>query len=167
MIIKLAALEKQDLTFTMKDENYTYMSLFIHYEPAIEPEEPEKISDVYTVKDEKVNNVLTNTTVAKFIQNLTVTQANVMRNGILLENNQLIGTGDMLKTNQKNYTVVVKADPSGDGKTNIMDLMKVKKHVIGSSNLNNLQILASDLNDDGYINIMDIMRFIKIITQQK
>ena len=90
-----------------------------------------------------------------------------MRNGVLLENNQLIGTGDMLKTNQKNYTVVVKADPSGDGKTNIMDLMKVKKHVIGSSNLNNLQILASDLNDDGYINIMDIMRFIKIITQQK
>lgn len=167
MIIKLAALEKQDLTFTMKNENYTYMSLFIHYEPSIEPEEPEKISDVYTVKDEKINNVLTNTTVAKFIQNLTVTQANVMRNGGLLENNQLVGTGDILKINQKNYTVVVKADPSGDGKTNIMDLMKVKKHVIGSSNLNNLQILASDLNDDGYINIIDIMRFIKIITQQK
>ena len=85
----------------MKNENYTYMSLFIHYEPSIEPEEPEKISDVYTVKDEKINNVLTNTTVAKFIQNLTVTQANVMRNGGLLENNQLVGTGDILKINQK------------------------------------------------------------------
>ena len=48
-----------------------------------------------------------------------------------------------------------------------MDLMKVKKNVIGSSNLNNLQILASDLNEDGYINIMDIMKFVKIITQQK
>ena len=103
----------------------------------------------------------------KFIENLNTSQVNIYRNGMQIEKNTLIGTGDILSINQKNYRIIVKADPSGDGKTNIMDLMKVKKHVIGSSNLNNLQILASDLNEDGYINIMDIMKFVKIITQQK
>ena len=167
MIVKLTALEQQDLAFTMKDSDYNYITLNIHYEPIIEPEEPEKISDVYTVKDDKINNVITNTTMEKFIQNLNTSQVNIYRNGMQIEKNTLIGTGDILSINQKNYRIIVKADPSGDGKTNIMDLMKVKKHVIGSSNLNNLQILASDLNEDGYINIMDIMKFVKIITQQK
>lgn len=164
MIVKLIALEQQDLTFTMKDSDYNYITLHIHYEPIIEPE---KISDVYTVKDDKINNVLTNTTMEKFIQNLNTSQVNIYRNGMQVEKNTLIGTGDILSINQKNYKIIVKADPSGDGKTNIMDLMKVKKHVIGSSNLSGLQFLASDLNEDGYINIMDIMKFVKIITQQK
>ena len=167
MIVKLTALEQQDLAFTMKDSDYNYITLNIHYEPITEPEEPEKISDVYTVKDDKINNVITNTTMEKFIQNLNTSQVNIYRNGMQIEKNTLIGTGDILITNQKNYRIIVKADPSGDGKTNIMDLMKVKKHVIGSSNLSDLQFLASDLNEDGYINIMDIMKFVKIITQQK
>lgn len=167
MIVKLTALEQHDLAFTMKDSDYNYITLNIHYEPIIEPEEPEKISDVYTVKDDKINNVITNTTMEKFIQNLNTSHVNIYRNDMEIEKNTLIGTGDILSINQKNYRIIVKADPSGDGKTNIMDLMKVKKHVIGSSNLNNLQILASDLNEDGYINIMDIMKFVKIITQQK
>lgn len=130
MIVKLTALEQQDLAFTMKDSDYNYITLNIHYEPITEPEEPEKISDVYTVKDDKINNVITNTTMEKFIQNLNTSQVNIYRNGMQIEKNTLIGTGDILITNQKNYRIIVKADPSGDGKTNIMDLMKVKKHVI-------------------------------------
>jgi len=59
----------------------------------------------------------------------------------------------------------VKADPSGDGKTSIMDLMKIKRHITGTNYLDTNQILASDLNEDGKVTIIDAMRFVRIITK--
>ena len=47
--------------------------------------------------------------------------------------------------------------------TNIMDLMRVKRHILGTRTLSTIEQLASDLNSDGDINIMDVMKLIKII----
>lgn len=214
-IVKVNDLEKQDLTFSMKDDEYNYITLFIHYDKPTEPDnssnvvkneatsnvvknntvsnkiqnnttngngsnssnsnivddsnsdKSDELSNVYKIQDGYVKNVETGTNVGKFVGNLNTGQVRITRKNSALATTETVATGDILNANNKNYIIIVKADPSGDGKTNIMDLMKVKRHVVGSNNLSTIESLAADLNGDGKINIMDIMNFVKIITKQK
>lgn len=229
-IVKVNDLEKQDLTFTMKDDEYSYITLFIHYDKPVKPDnsanvvknevnntgennnntvknettsnvvknntvsnkiqnnttngngsnssnsnivddsnsdKSDELSNVYKIQDGYVKKVETGTNVGKFVGNLNTGQVQITRKNSALATTETVATGDILKANNKNYIIIVKADPSGDGKTNIMDLMKVKRHVVGSNNLSTIESLAADLNGDGKINIMDIMNFVKIITKQK
>ena len=214
-IVKVNDLEKQDLTFTMKDDEYSYITLFIHYDKPVKPDnsanvvkneatsnvvknntvsnkiqnnttngngsnssnsnivddsnsdKSDELSNVYKIQDGYVKNVETGTNVGKFVGNLNTGQVRITRKNSALATTETVATGDILNANNKNYIIIVKADPSGDGKTNIMDLMKVKRHVVGSNNLSTIESLAADLNGDGKINIMDIMNFVKIITKQK
>lgn len=177
-IVKLTDLQKQDLTLTMKDDNNTYISLILQYrveeentendEENIEDnsgtEPEESISDVYAVTEEYIKNVPIKTTLDVFMQNIKViSDAKVTRNNAELTNNDFIGTGDILTANGRTYTIIVTADSSGDGKASIIDLMRAKKHIIGSRTLSPIEQLALDLNSDGKINITDVMRLIKII----
>lgn len=214
-IVKVNDLEKQDLTFTMKDDEYSYITLFIHYDKPVKPDnsanvvkneatsnvvknntvsnkiqnnttngngsnssnsnivddsnsdKSDELSNVYKIQDGYVKNVETGTNVGKFVGDLNTGQVRITRKNSALATTETVATGDILNANNKNYIIIVKADPSGDGKTNIMDLMKVKRHVVGSNNLSTIESLAADLNGDGKINIMDIMNFVKIITKQK
>ncbi len=233
-IVKVNDLEKQDLTFTMKDDEYSYITLFIHYDKPVKPDnsanvinntskneatntakddttsnvvkdnttdanyntvsnkiqnsttngngnntsnsniidnsnsdKSDELSNVYKIQDGYVKQVDTNTNVGKFIGNLNTGQVRITRKNSVLATTETVATGDILNANNKNYIIIVKADPSGDGKTNIIDLMKVKRQVVGTNNLSTIESLAADLNGDGKINIMDIMNFVKIITKQK
>lgn len=176
-VVKLSHLQKQDLIFSMKDDNNTYISLILQYrvqedtenneentEDSADTEPEESISDVYTVTEEYIKNVPIKTTLDVFMQNLKViSDAKVTRDNNELTNNDFIGTGDILTANGKTYTIIVTADPSGDGKASIIDLMRAKKYIIGSRTLSTNEQLALDLNSDGKINITDVMRLIKII----
>ena len=174
-LVNISDLEKQDLSFTMKDDNNTYITLYLQYrvqeddntgnvtDPG-EADEEENLSDVYTVENGYVKEVQVNTTLEKFLNNLNQTSgARVTHNNLALTNNDIIGTGDVLTVGGKTYIIIVKADSSGDGLANIMDLMRVKRHILGTRTLSTVEQLASDLNSDGDINIMDVMRLIKII----
>ena len=177
-VIKLADLQKQDLTFTMKDNDNTYITLYLQYrvpeedtgseeeniEDNVETEPEESISDVYQVNDGYIQNVSIKTTLDVFLKNLKVTNdVKVTRDNKELTNNDFVGTGDVLTANGRTYIIIVTADSSGDGKASIIDLMRVKKHIVGSRTLSTIEELASDLNSDGKINITDVMRLIKII----
>ena len=174
-LVNISDLEKQDLSFIMKDDNNTYITLYLQYrvqeddntENVIDPgeaDEEENLSDVYTVENGYVKEVQVNTTLEKFLNNLNQTSgARVTHNNVALTNNDIIGTGDVLTVGGKTYIIIVKADSSGDGLANIMDLMRVKRHILGTRTLSTVEQLASDLNSDGDINIMDVMRLIKII----
>ena len=72
-----------------------------------------------------------------------------------------------MKLGGNSYPIIVKADPSGDGKTNITDLMKVKRQIMGIQNMNEIETLAADINEDGKINITDTVNFVKTISQNK
>ena len=174
-LVNISDLEKQDLSFIMKDDNNTYITLYLQYrvqeddntENVIDPgeaDEEENLSDVYTVENGYVKEVQVNTTLEEFLKNLNQTSgARVTHNNVALTNNDIIGTGDVLTVGGKTYIIIVKADSSGDGLANIMDLMRVKRHILGTRTLSTVEQLASDLNSDGDINIMDVMRLIKII----
>ena len=171
----------------MKDASHTYVTLTITYQEQEEPEpvpepdpgtntqtngnndneqgEPqEPTSTVYSIQNGYIKNVTEQTTLEAFLKNITLGGAGyVVRGQTVLKNTDIVATGDVLRTNEESYTIIVQADTSGDGSVNIMDLMQVKRHVLKSKLLTGNGLLAADLNADKKINIMDIMRVTKII----
>lgn len=118
-----------------------------------------------------VSNIALNTTVADFkskLNNNTSTMRVVDANGNECADDKLIGTGMQLKVYEQEgiestYTAVVYGDVSGDGLVNVLDLLKVKRHLLGLTGLSGANLEASDINHDGVVNVLDcllVKRFI-------
>lgn len=130
-----------------------------------EPEAPQvPTSTLYSIQNGYIKNVTDQTTLEAFLKNITLGGAGyVVRGQTVLKNTDIVATGDVLKTDAENYTIIVQADTSGDGIVNIMDLMQAKRHVLKNRLLTGNSFLAAELTGDGTVNIMDIMRIIRII----
>ena len=63
----------------------------------------------------------------------------------------------------KKYSVVLYGDINGNGKIEILDLLKVQKHALKSSILTGAYLEAADVNKDGKINPLDLLRIQKTI----
>ena len=78
-----------------------------------------------------------------------------------------VGTGDTLVISNgsttKSYKVVIYGDNNGDGKTSIVDLLRVQKDILGSSSLSTYDRKASDTNRDGKVDVVDLLRVQKQI----
>ncbi len=61
-------------------------------------------------------------------------------------------------TNSFQVTVFLKGDINRDGKISILDMVSVKSHVLGVSELTDLAALAADYNGDGKISILDYVQ---------
>ena len=76
-------------------------------------------------------------------------------------------TGDIISINSdgtnKDYKVVVLGDSSSDGLISIADLLKVQKHILNVSSVNNEQLKAMDVNKDNKIDIVDLLKIQKYI----
>ncbi len=74
------------------------------------------------------------------------------------ENTLGTGTNIIINNNgSKTYTVLIYGDNNGDGIIDILDLLKVQKHLIGADKLKDLYSTASDVNKDGIIDILDLL----------
>ena len=62
-----------------------------------------------------------------------------------------------------NYTVVIYGDNNGDGVIDILDLLKIQKHLLGVNKLKNAYLYASDINKDGNVDIIDLLKIQKHI----
>ena len=71
-----------------------------------------------------------------------------------------IATGDKLKdkANNKEYELVVLGDVNGDGQVKATDYMKIKNHIMGTSNFSEVEKKAADVNKDGVIKATDYMK---------
>lgn len=79
-----------------------------------------------------------------------------------------IKTGDTINiTSSSNevvtYILIVNGDTNGDGKVDILDLLRVQKHILNSSKLTDAYYLASDTNSDNKVDILDLLRVQKHI----
>ena len=74
-------------------------------------------------------------------------------------NTVTITSGDEIKT----YSIVLYGDVSGDGQYNVLDLLKIQKHILKSSLLNGAYLEAADVNKDDKINVQDLLRIQKTI----
>jgi len=88
------------------------------------------------------------------------TQYEIIRNDRNLEDDDIIATGDILKTSTgEKYTLIVTGDINKDGDVNIKDLIKMRKYLLERNNLDETEKLAADCNLDGDdINIKDFIR---------
>ena len=73
----------------------------------------------------------------------------------------IIGTGDIIQLTSNNETIeknaLIYGDVNGDGKTDIVDLLLIQRHILNTSKLNNVYSLAADINKDGNITIVDLL----------
>ena len=86
-------------------------------------------------------------------------------------NDGLIGTGMIVKvtssTGTVDFSVVVKGDPSGDGKVNALDLLQIQKYILGQKSLTGAYLQAADTSGDGKSNALDLLQVQKNILGQK
>lgn len=96
------------------------------------------------------------------IKNTTISVKDL--SNLLVTNNQSpIGTNYKFVTNNKTYTIILKGDITGDGTVNSADLLKIVKHLKGSSILNSGQKSASDCTNDNVINSADLLKIVKYL----
>lgn len=84
----------------------------------------------------------------------------------IISNNSLVGTGYKLinKDNGKEYIIVKKADINGDSKINSADLLKMVKHLKGTSTLSTNELIsAADITKDNLINSADLLKIVKYL----
>ena len=83
------------------------------------------------------------------------------KNGTI-KTNDSFRTGDIVtitgNDGTKSYEVLIYGDTSGDGKITSVDYMKIKNHIMKSSNLSGTFEKAADTNRDGKITSVDYMK---------
>ncbi len=82
--------------------------------------------------------------------------------------NEKIKTGDTITIllssgESRSYTISVIGDMSGDGEVTILDLLKLQKHLLGTTILKDASYVGADTNGDGNVTILDLLRVQKYI----
>lgn len=125
----------------------------------------------FKIDGDVISNIFFNTSIDEINSKLSSVNANLKitsyldRYGNSASGN--IGTGDTLVISNgsttKSYKVVIYGDNNGDGKTSVVDLLRVQKDILGSSNLSTYDRKASDTNRDGKVDVVDLLRVQKQI----
>ena len=62
------------------------------------------------------------------------------------------------KAQEKEYTLVIKGDTSGDGVINALDLLQIQKSILNISKFNDYQMKAADTSGDNSVNALDLLQ---------
>lgn len=119
----------------------------------------ETIESKYEITEEGyIMGILPNTTVADFKKEFNITPE-------IEENTNIIKTGTIVKINNQTYKAVVIGDIVADGNINLVDLVKIKRHItqFADSILTNENLKAADINLDGEVNTLDLAQIKQII----
>ena len=89
---------------------------------------------------------------------------NIYRNNNLIDTESILATGDELRTvGNKIFKIIINGDITKDGKTDIKDLVKLRKYLINAEQFDDLQEKAADVSFDSQISIKDLVQMRKII----
>ena len=120
----------------------------------------------YKLNNNVISGVSLNKTTSSFESDLQRVYAKMQITNVSDKSN-LLGTGKTLTITNgketKDYTIVIYGDNNGDGKINVVDLLRVQKYILNSNNLSSVQLTASDTNRDGTVNVVDLLRIQKQI----
>lgn len=122
-------------------------------------------SKTYTVGSKYITGIQPGTKAATVIKNLTATGATIKLVGADGKSKSTAAaTGDSIQLYDSNgkklstYTIVIYGDVNGDGEINVLDMIKVNRHVLGLSKLTGSYLEAGDANraKDG-VNVLDMI----------
>lgn len=114
--------------------------------------------DAYTLKDGKLTGVEEKTAIESVLSSIANSEAVKVydQNGKeVTDTAKYIGTGFTLEYKGKKTTVIVLGDVDGTGVVDAIDYAFVKRHVLGSTTLNELQLLAADVDGTGAVDGID------------
>ncbi|MFA6776947.1 MAG: dockerin type I repeat-containing protein, partial [Bacilli bacterium] len=97
---------------------------------------------------------------------ITLIKNNFSTATVSLNNPKKIGTGTKLtitNNGSKTYNLLIYGDNNGDGTIDILDLLKVQKHLLKSAKLIDVYLKSSDTNKDGTVDILDLLTIQKHI----
>lgn len=69
-------------------------------------------------------------------------------------------------TTQRKFSVIIYGDVNGDGALDVVDLLMVRKNILGQLTLSGTQAIAADVNRDGTIDVVDLLMLRKHILGQ-
>ncbi len=155
--------KRGEYTLIAKDEagNETTITFTIEYEDV----ELEIDSKTYQIDGQYIIQVNQNTTLTEFTEILNANvEYNAYRDEETLESEKIVATGDKLETEYGEiYYIIVRGDINKDGITNITDLIKIRRNILGLEELDEYQKMAGDLAEDDIINIKDLVNIRRII----
>ena len=130
------------------------------------------VSSGYTLDGSIITNITKDTSIADFAGKITSQGGEVevyANNNKVTEGN--VGTGMTIRikssAGENTFTVIVKGDTSGDGVINALDLLQVKKYLLGQKSLDGNYNKAADTSGDGVVNALDLLQIKKYVLGQK
>lgn len=114
-------------------------------------------------EENKTISVIPNMTANVVAGKMNATSFGVRKSDVEIWDNSL-GTGYVIKINDKEYTIVKAGDVNGDGKMNSGDLLTIQKHLLKAKLLEtSILIDAADVNNDAKINSADLLNIQKYL----
>lgn len=115
-------------------------------------------SDIYEISDDMITYVLPNTIVTEFNKHITTNRTTHIMNkeGEEQTDDNLVATGMKLQLKKKTKNIRVLGDINGDGEMNIVELAKLKLHLIDIETLTGIELLVADVDKDVEVNIADL-----------
>ena len=115
-------------------------------------------SQNYEIEGNYIVGITENTTLEQFKINLNGNvEYDIYRNEEILNNGQVISTGDVLTTRLgNNYYIIVQGDCNKDGVCDITDLLILKRYILQMLTLDEYSMKAVDLNEDDVTDITDV-----------
>ena len=125
----------------------------------------------YRYNDSYISNVGIGTDASTMINKLKSMSSDasitITSDGRQLSGSEKLGSGDIVKIsnngNEQSLRVVIYGDANGDGDINVLDLLKVQKHILNTASLSGSHKEAADVNKDGNINVLDLLKVQKQI----
>ena len=139
------------------------------YKLTVARKEAEKVSGTlsskkYTVGDKYITGITPGTKASDFLAGLSTDGGTVTLVGADGKQNQgLAATGNKVEVyvdNKKKtfYEVVIYGDVNGDGEINVLDMIKVNRHILGLDKLSGTYLVAADANRKGDgLNVLDMI----------
>ena len=133
-------------------------------EPVTPTPEEEKIeSNQYFIDVDKkyISKLIPGEKIEEFKRNITINTDYELydkNENLITDDNALVATGMKLKTQNQEYTIVVKGDIDGNGKISITDLVKAKLFISHIKTPNEIEELSTDINGDGKLSVTDLVK---------
>lgn len=162
----------QEVTYTLGDvikEAGNYILIVrdkAGNETKVRFEMQEKVStEEYKIDGQYIVGITDNTNLEVFKNKLNGNvDYNIYRNNNLIDTETILATGDELRTvRNKIFKIIINGDITKDGKTDIKDLVKLRKYLINAEQFDDLQEKAADVSFDSQISIKDLVQMRKNI----
>lgn len=122
------------------------------------------INKEYTIEQGYITNIVKNTQILNFKDNLGISNFTISRNGQTINiNEDVVATGDVLKFDNKEYVLIVCGDINSDGDCGIHDLVSYRKYLLDYAQYDNIRQKAADINQDKVLDIKDLVGIRKIV----